>query len=152
MSRLAAPPTIATHPPATAFTTLEVVKGEKTHVTPPSYADDAAVNLSKNSLKVLHRRYLRRDIDGNLLESVAGMFYRVAHHVAGAEAAHNGDVEATTKTFYDLLTNYASSPTAPHSPARARRWANWRPVLCCPSPMTWDGTQTGFSAPYAWRP
>ncbi|MFZ1753252.1 MAG: LAGLIDADG family homing endonuclease, partial [Caldilineaceae bacterium] len=114
MSPSAAPPT----PPATrlekkTFTTLEVVKGEKTRVTPPSYVDDETINLSDNSLKVLERRYLRRDIDGSLLESAAGMFYRVAHHIAGAEAAHGGDVEATTETFYRLLTDLRFFPNSP---------------------------------------
>jgi len=95
------------------FTTFEITKGQKNHVTPPSYADDTTINLSENSLKVLERRYLRRDIDGSLLETSAGMFYRIAHHIAGPEAEYGGDADALTKTFYDLLTELRFFPNSP---------------------------------------
>ena len=96
-----------------AFTTFEVVKGEKQRVSGPAYVDDSAIQLSENSLKVLERRYLRRDIDGTLLETPAGMFYRIARHIAAVEEEHDGDVEATTKTFYDLLTDLRFFPNSP---------------------------------------
>ena len=96
-----------------AFTTFEVVKGEKQRVSGPAYVDDSAIQLSENSLKVLERRYLRRDIDGTLLETPAGMFYRIARHIAAVEEEHGGDVEATTRTFYDLLTDLRFFPNSP---------------------------------------
>ena len=96
-----------------AFTTFEVVKGERQRVSGPAYVDDSAIQLSENSLKVLERRYLRRDIDGTLLETPAGMFYRIARHIAAVEEEHDGDVEATTKTFYDLLTDLRFFPNSP---------------------------------------
>ncbi len=113
MARLAAPPDTVAAPASKTFTTLEVVKGKKTRITPPNYADDETINLSENSLKVLERRYLRRDIDGSLLETSAGMFYRIAHHIAGPEAAHGRDADALTKTFYDLLTELRFFPNSP---------------------------------------
>ena len=96
-----------------AFTTFEVVKGEKRRVSGPDYVDDEAIQLSENSLKVLERRYLRRDINGELLETAAGMFYRIASHIAAAEEEHGGDVEGTTKVFYDLLTELRFFPNSP---------------------------------------
>ena len=96
-----------------AFTTFEVVKGERQRVSGPAYVDDSAIQLSENSLKVLERRYLRRDIDGTLLETPAGMFYRIARHIAAVEEEHGGDVEATAKTFYDLLTDLRFFPNSP---------------------------------------
>ena len=96
-----------------AFTTFEVVKGERQRVSGPAYVDDSAIQLSENSLKVLERRYLRRDIDGTLLETPAGMFFRIARHIAAVEEEHDGDVEATTKTFYDLLTDLRFFPNSP---------------------------------------
>ena len=107
---------VSSHDRATnysTYTTFEVIKGEKTRITPPEYVDDETIQIGSNGLKVLERRYLRRDIDGSLLETSAGMFYRVAHHIAGAEAAHGGDVDATTKTFYDLLTELRFFPNSP---------------------------------------
>ena len=95
------------------FTTFEVVKGEKQRVSGPAYVDDCAIQLSENSLKVLERRYLRRDVEGKLLETPAGMFYRVARHIAAVEEEHGGDVEATTRTFYDLLTDLRFFPNSP---------------------------------------
>ena len=96
-----------------AFTTFEVVKGEKRRVSGPNYVDDEAIQLSENSLKVLERRYLRRDINGELLETAAGMFYRIASHIAAVEKEHGGDVEGTTKVFYDLLTELRFFPNSP---------------------------------------
>ncbi len=96
-----------------AFTTFEVVKGERQRVSGPAYVDDSAIQLSENSLKVLERRYLRRDIDGTLLETAAGMFYRIANHIAAVEKEHGGDVERMTRTFYDLLTELRFFPNSP---------------------------------------
>ncbi|MFO7632599.1 MAG: hypothetical protein R6W76_08675, partial [Caldilinea sp.] len=51
-----------------AYTVIETVKGERHPITCPSYVSDAAINLSENSIKVLEKRYLRRDYDGAYLE------------------------------------------------------------------------------------
>jgi len=96
------------------FTVIENVKGQRTPIIPPAYVDDEKIALSPNSIKVLEKRYLRRDINGDLLETPAGMFYRLAYHLAQVEKDHDGDVAATTRTFYDLLTErrfYPNSPT-----------------------------------------
>ena len=96
-----------------AFTTFEEVKGQRQRVSGPDYVDDSSIRLSENSLKVLERRYLRRDINGELLETPAGMFYRIAHHIAAVEEEHGGDVERTTRVFYDLLTELRFFPNSP---------------------------------------
>ena len=96
-----------------AFTTFEVVKGEKQRVSGPGYVNDSAIQLSENSLKVLERRYLRRDIDGTFLETPAGMFYRIAKHIAAVEEQHGGNAETLTRTFYDLLTELRFFPNSP---------------------------------------
>lgn len=96
-----------------SYTTMEVVKGQKIRINPPNYVDDDAINLSDNAKKVLERRYLRRDIDGTLLESISGMFYRIANHVANVEKEQNGDVDGVTRTFYDLLTELRFFPNSP---------------------------------------
>ena len=48
-------------------------------------SESTVVALSDNSRAVLERRYLRRGSDGNPVETVEEMFYRVASHVAMAE-------------------------------------------------------------------
>ena len=96
------------------FTVIENVKGQRIPLTPPAYVDDPSIALSQNGIKVLEKRYLRRDINGDLLETPAGMFYRIAYHVAQPEQEHGGDVAGATHTFYELLTErrfYPNSPT-----------------------------------------
>jgi len=104
-----APP--AAHPPA--FTVIENVKGARTPIVCPAYVDDGTIELSENSIKVLEKRYLRRDYDGTLLETPAGMFYRVAYHIAQVEREHGGDVDAAALTFYDLLAQRRFFPNSP---------------------------------------
>ena len=41
--------------------------------------------LSKNALTVLEKRYLKRDMDGKILETPADMFRRVAETIAAAD-------------------------------------------------------------------
>lgn len=94
-------------------TVIETVKGERHLLTCPPYVSDAVINLSENSIKVLEKRYLRRDLDGSYLETPAGMFYRVAYHIAQVEREHGGDVETTTKVFYDLLSERRFFPNSP---------------------------------------
>lgn len=96
-----------------AFTVLESVKGVREYVTPPDYVNDAAIALPENAVKVLEKRYLRRDLDGSFLETPAGMFYRIAIHLAKVEAGHDSDVAAQAKVFYELLTERRFFPNSP---------------------------------------
>lgn len=70
-----------TIPKKKPFTVIENVKGQRIPLTPPDYVDDVKINLPANAVKVLEKRYLRRDLDGSLLETPAGMFYRIAYHL-----------------------------------------------------------------------
>jgi ribonucleoside-diphosphate reductase alpha chain len=96
-------------------TVIENEKGKRIYLDQlPDYVSDEAINLPANSIKVLEKRYLRKDLDGTLLETPAGMFYRIAYHLAQVEKEHGGDVEGMAKTFYDLMTErrfYPNSPT-----------------------------------------
>ena len=42
------------------------------------------MNLSKNAVKVLEKRYLKRDEDGVLLETPEEMFLSVARNISSA--------------------------------------------------------------------
>ena len=94
-------------------TVIENVKGERVYLACPDYVSDAAINLSENSIKVLEKRYLRRDYDGSFLETPASMFYRVAYHIAQVENEHGGDAAAAAHTFYDLLSQRRFFPNSP---------------------------------------
>src|SRR5688572_4599224 len=93
-----------------ATTVIENVAGQRVYLTPPDYVDESKINLNDNSRKVLERRYLRRDIDGKLLETPAGMFYRLAYHIAQVEAQHNKEAAPATEAFYKLLSEYRFFP------------------------------------------
>jgi ribonucleoside-diphosphate reductase alpha chain len=79
----------------------------------PDYVRDDRIALSENSREVLRRRYLRKGLDGKPIETPAQMFYRVARHIASAEARFGGAVEATTRLYYDLLTSLRFFPNSP---------------------------------------
>ena len=96
-----------------ATTVIENVAGQRVTLTPPDYVDESKINLTDNSRKVLERRYLRRDIDGKLLETSAGMFYRIAYHIAQVENQHNRDAVGLTEDFYELLSEYRFFPNSP---------------------------------------
>ena len=74
---------------------------------------DQAVPLTENGRAVLRRRYLRKGPDGEPVETIEGMFRRVAHHIALPDEAHGADVAATEEKFYELLTELRFLPNSP---------------------------------------
>jgi len=75
--------------------------------------EELTARFSANALEVLKRRYLRKDGDGTPIETVAGMFSRIAHHIAAAEQSWNGDAEDAEPRFYRLLTDLRFVPNSP---------------------------------------
>ncbi len=71
------------------------------------------IPLTDNARAVLARRYLRKGPDGQPAETEHEMFWRVASHVAAAEAGLGGDSDRWARTFYDLLTEIRFFPNSP---------------------------------------
>jgi len=71
--------------------------------------------LTENSKKVLEKRYLKRDSEGNVVESYDDMFRRVAKTVASADAEYLGkeDIEKSEKDFYDMMIKLEFLPNSP---------------------------------------
>jgi ribonucleoside-diphosphate reductase alpha chain len=71
--------------------------------------------FSENAIRVLERRYLKKDADGCIVETPEQMFRRVAGHVAGAEAFYGGegDVKEMEEVFYRLMTERVFLPNSP---------------------------------------
>ncbi len=72
--------------------------------------------LSPNSIKVLEKRYLKKDDDGNPVERPSDMFVRVAENIASAEAMFGATAEQVAETardFYDLMTSLEFLPNSP---------------------------------------
>ncbi|MBI5117915.1 vitamin B12-dependent ribonucleotide reductase [Candidatus Poribacteria bacterium] len=73
------------------------------------------MELTVNALKVLERRYLKKDDDGKPVERPEDMFWRVAWTIAQADKEYDesADVVSTAKEFYYLMTNMEFMPNSP---------------------------------------
>jgi ribonucleoside-diphosphate reductase alpha chain len=71
--------------------------------------------LSENALRVLRRRYLKRDTEGNVIETAEEMFRRVAQNISQADLKYDpdADVLALEQEFYDLMTGLEFLPNSP---------------------------------------
>lgn len=71
------------------------------------------MNIGNSGLSVLKKRYLIKDEQGNPTENVEDMFNRVADTIASADEKYGGDVKASAKTFYDMMTDMEFLPNSP---------------------------------------
>lgn len=73
------------------------------------------VSLSPNAKRVLESRYLKKDIQGRIVETPEEMFWRVALNVAQADYPDDpkADVEATATIFYKLMSSLTFLPNSP---------------------------------------
>ena len=76
---------------------------------------ESSLPLSENSMKVLKRRYLERDTEGNVIETAEEMFQRVAQNIAQADLKYDpdADVLALEQEFYDFMTSLEFLPNSP---------------------------------------
>ena len=76
---------------------------------------EAVIELSANALKVLQRRYLKKDENGELLETPEEMFRAVAHAIAAGRTALRpaGGRREWEQRFYDLMTSLEFLPNSP---------------------------------------
>lgn len=74
------------------------------------------LELSENAVKVLEKRYLKRDKDGNCTETPADMFRRVADTIAAGDlkfGKSQSDVDKLSDRFYKAITNRYFMPNSP---------------------------------------
>src|SRR5512136_2742114 len=75
-----------------------------------------ALQLSENALKVLERRYLKRDQSGKVIETPEEMFRRVARAIAEAESNYKKTEEEVSRLqeqFYLAMTALEFIPNSP---------------------------------------
>src|SRR5512139_2952129 len=82
---------------------------------PSSVASAVVPSLTSNALTVLKKRYLKKNAQGEPIETPADMFHRVARVIAGAETLFNpaADTGELAETFYALMTNLEFLPNSP---------------------------------------
>lgn len=73
------------------------------------------MKLSENAIKVLEKRYLSKDENGNLLEDCEGMFRRVAKAVASADANYTDEngLAQIEQEFFDMMADLEFLPNSP---------------------------------------
>lgn len=75
-----------------------------------------ALGLSENAITVLKKRYLKRNEEGQIIETPEELFRRVASHVASADAFYgktDAEVKRTEDEFFDLITSLEFLPNSP---------------------------------------
>lgn len=73
------------------------------------------MELSENAVKVLERRYLAKDENGNLIETPELMFRRVAKTVAAADKEYvdENELKAIEERFFNLMSELYFLPNSP---------------------------------------
>jgi len=73
------------------------------------------LKLSLNAIRVLEKRYLRKDANGKIVETPSQMFRRVAAAVAAVDAGYEGAAEerANAERFYALMSSLEFLPNSP---------------------------------------
>jgi ribonucleoside-diphosphate reductase alpha chain len=95
---------------------MEETKKSKNKKSFHDYYLNKKIDLSENAIKVLERRYLKRDEEGTLLEKPRDMFIRVAGNIAFAEKKYGKteeEVKEIEKQFFDIMTDLDFLPNSP---------------------------------------
>ncbi len=75
----------------------------------------SGVKLTENALHVLQKRYLKKDKQGQVIETPEEMFHRVAEAIASAELIYDpkADVKTREDEFYQLMAGLEFLPNSP---------------------------------------
>ncbi len=79
-------------------------------------AGHAELGLAPNALKVLEKRYLKKNEEGEVVETAEELFRRVAGFIAGADRQYGAgeeEVGALADEFYRLMTGLRFLPNSP---------------------------------------
>ena len=74
------------------------------------------LGLTDNAIRVLEKRYLKKDINGKCIETPSGMFFRVAKAVASAETCFGktpDETETCCRKFYEIMAKRYFLPNSP---------------------------------------
>jgi ribonucleoside-diphosphate reductase alpha chain len=93
----------------------EEAEMEPTAVVAPKSQSTSGIEISENALHVLEKRYLRKDKQGNVIETPEEMFRRVARAIAAAELIYDpeADVGSREEEFFQLMANLEFLPNSP---------------------------------------
>lgn len=71
--------------------------------------------LNENAMKVLSKRYLKKDNDGNPIEEPSDLFFRVAENIAQADKIYDksAKLDDVIEEFYTMMANLDFLPNSP---------------------------------------
>jgi len=77
--------------------------------------DKIEPRIGENARRVLEKRYLQKDVNGDLVENPTQMFERVSENIASAERNYGGRDEQKRweKEFYNLISTLDFLPNSP---------------------------------------
>ncbi len=75
----------------------------------------SGIKFSDNAMRVLKKRYLKKDKEGKIIETPQELFRRVAKHIASAELLYStkADISFMEEVFYQLMANLEFLPNSP---------------------------------------
>ncbi|MBM4277218.1 MAG: TSCPD domain-containing protein [Deltaproteobacteria bacterium] len=73
------------------------------------------IHLTQNAISVLEKRYLLKDLQGNIVETSEDLFRRVAGNIAQADRLYDPSVDLASieAEFYDLMASLDFLPNSP---------------------------------------
>lgn len=74
---------------------------------------DEETDLSLSALKILEKRFLKKNSAGKLLETPSQMFRRVAANIAQADAFYGKNPEVNNENFFQAMRNLEFLPATP---------------------------------------
>lgn len=73
------------------------------------------MGFSNNAITVLERRYLIKDLEGNVTETIEEMFRRVSDYVASGDNLYDkkANINEISNKFYEIMINQEFMPNSP---------------------------------------
>ncbi|MFN3550632.1 MAG: ribonucleotide reductase N-terminal alpha domain-containing protein, partial [Endomicrobiia bacterium] len=93
----------------------EIISEDNIHNYKGEYKVDINIkpSLSNNALVVLEKRYLRKDEQGNIIESPEDLFRRVAKAISEVDKKYGDDPEESYAKFYEIMAKLEFLPNSP---------------------------------------
>ena len=101
--------------PGKAASEQDSIRRGSESITMDNYYKNKAINLSSNAIKVLEKRYLKRDEEGVLLETPLEMFVRVARNIVTAEKNYgktDEEIKEIERMFFDIMSDLDFLPNS----------------------------------------
>jgi ribonucleoside-diphosphate reductase alpha chain len=76
---------------------------------------DINIQLTENAVKVLEKRYLKKNEQGEVIETPVQLFRRVARFIASADILYDptADIQKTENEFFNMMVNLEFMPNSP---------------------------------------